>query len=140
MLLALAGFMLLSPAYRVLGGRSPYLRDWMLYRDVGVGLVEARFFRRAADGSEQPLDRFAALGVRRGSAPRALTHITGEAGLHGVCARLCAALGPGADVRVYARIATTSGWAQLDRGEHDRCQPAPPRPVRTDVSPRRLHD
>jgi hypothetical protein len=46
-LLVLGGFMLVSPVYRVLGGRSPYLRDWMLYRDVGVGLVEARFVRRA---------------------------------------------------------------------------------------------
>ena len=132
--------MLASPAHRVLGGRSRYLRAWMLYRDVGVGLVEARFVRRAADGSEQPVDRFVALGVRRGSAPRALTHIEGEAGLHRVCTQLCAALGPGADLRVYARIATTSGWAEVERGEHDRCQPVPPRPVRPDVRPRSLHD
>lgn len=141
LLLALGAFILVSPAYRVLGGRSPYLRDWMLYRDVGIGLVEARFTRRDADGRERPVDRFAALGLRRGaSAPRTLTHITGEAGLHRVCTQLCAALGPGADLRVYARIATTAGWAELDHGERDRCRPGPPTPVRPDARPRRLHD
>jgi hypothetical protein len=82
-LVVVAGFMLASPAHRVFGGRSPYLRDWMLYRDVGVGLIEARFVRRDAQG-EHAVDRFAALGVQRASAPRSLTHLQGEAGLHRV--------------------------------------------------------
>jgi len=113
----------------------------MLYRDVGVGLVHARFTTRDADGREQPLDRFSALAVRRGpSAPRWLTHISGEAGLHRVSRQLCAALGPGAELRTYARIATIHGWAELDRGEHDRCLPQPPHPLRTDTTPRSLHD
>lgn len=140
LLLGLAAFILLSPAHRVLGGRSPYLRDWMLYRDVGVGLVQARFAVRDADGSERPIDRFAVLKLRPGPGARKLTHITGEAGLHVVCHQLCAALGPGTDLRVHARIATITGWADLDRGEHDRCRPQPPRPIIPGTSPRRLHD
>ena len=59
---------------------------------------------------------------------------------HRVCAQLCAALGPGADLRVHARIATITGWAELERGEHDRCGPMPPRPVRLDAHPRGLHE
>lgn len=141
LLLGLAGFMLLSPAHRVLGGRSPYLRDWILYRDVGVGLVKARFTTRSADGHERPVDRFAALKLRPGpSAPRTITHISGEAGLHAVARQLCAALGPGTDLRAHARIATTTGWADLDHGDHNRCLPQSPHPLRPEATPRRLHD
>lgn len=139
MLVGVAAFMLVSPLHRVLGGRSPYLRDWVLYRDVGVGLVEAQFSRRVGE-EEEEVDRYTALGVRRGTAPRSLTHIDGEAGLYAVCRQLCAALGAGTDLRVRARIATTGGWATIDEGTLDRCGPQPPRPVRRDVRPRRLHD
>lgn len=141
LLLGLGGFVLASPAHRALGGRSPYLRDWMLYRDVGVGLVQARFLRHTADGHTTPIDRFQTLKLPAGAgAPRWLTHISGETGLHRVCSQLCAALGPGADLRVHARIATTTGWAELDHGDHDRCQPQPPHPIRPEATPRRLHD
>lgn len=140
LLLGLGGFILASPAHRALGGRSPYLRDWMLYRDVGVGLVEARFYTRDRDGHTTAIDRFAALKLPRSVAPRWLTHIAGETGLYRVCSQLCAALGPTADLRVDARIATTTGWTDLERGEHDRCRPQPPHPLRPDATPRRLHD
>lgn len=142
--LALAAFILLSPAHRVFGGRSPWLPDWVLYRDLGVGLVHARFTTLDTTldpAREQPLDRFTALGFRRGpTAPRWLTHIAGEPGLHKVARQLCATLPPGHELRVHARIATTSGWAELEHGDRDRCLPQPPHPLRTDTTPRSLHD
>jgi len=137
--IGIAAFMLISPLHRALGGRSPWLRDWLLYRDIGVGLVEAQFAVVDVHG-ERAVDRFVVLGVPRGRSAADLTHIRGEAGLHRVCRRLCAALGPGSELRVRARIATTSGWAQIDDGQTDRCGPTGPRPIRRDAVPRELHD
>src|SRR5688572_10962580 len=130
--------MLVSPLHRVLGGRSPWLRDWLLYRDVGVGLVTARF-HVVSDGGEVTVDRFEVLKERRGVVSP-ISHMRGEEGLERVCRRLCAALGPGTDLRVRARIATRTGWADIDDGSHDRCAPQGPRRIRVDATPRRLHD
>lgn len=139
---ALAAWILLAPALpHVLGRHRPYARDWMLYHAIGVGVIEARFFVRGPDGDERPLDRFAALGVpdpRR--APQHLRRIDGEAGLHRVAQQLCAALGPGAQLRAHARIATETGWLEIHAGERDLCGPQPPHPVRPGAAPRGLHD
>mgnify|MGYP000443908980 CR=1 FL=1 len=135
-LVGAAVFMLVSPLHRVLGGKSPYLRDWLLYRDVGVGLVTAEFFVREGT-EERAIDRFMVLGETRG--PTTM-QIRGEAGLHGLCRRLCAALGPGTDLRVRARVATIDGWAEIDDRTIDRCGPVPPHPIRAGTMPRRLHD
>lgn len=135
LLIVIGGFMLVSPLHRALGGRSPWLRDWVLYRDVGVGLVAAEFSKRDGDG-EVGIDRFAVLKERSSR----LTHIRGESGLYGVCRRLCAALGPGTDLRVRARIATIDGWAEIDDGSANRCGPGEPRPIRAGTTPRELHD
>ena len=137
--IGIAAFMLVSPLHRALGGRSPWLRDWLLYRDIGVGLVEAQFAVVDVHG-ERAVDRFVVLGVPRGRSAADLTHIRGEAGLHRVCRRLCAALGPGTDLRVRARIATIDGWAEIEDGAANRCGPGEPRPIRAGTTPRELHD
>lgn len=106
-----------------LGGtasRAP-LRGWAMYRDLGVGLVDARWVR-VAGGGEAPLEPAAVLpGGREGAAGRRLV---GRGPFLGLGRQLCRALGPGAEVRAYARIATPEGWETLEAGEHDHCGPA----------------
>ena len=54
---ALAGFILLAPAYRqVFHGKARWLRGWQMYRQVGHGLCDASFALRERDGSVQRLN------------------------------------------------------------------------------------
>ncbi|MDC0715800.1 hypothetical protein [Nannocystis bainbridge] len=137
---AVAAGLLLIPAYRQLfGGRSRFVRDWELFNEVGVGLVVAEFSVRDGQGREAPIDRYAALGRERATAPRWLRTMTGEAGLMRVAGELCARLGS-VDLRARARIATMRGWVLLHAGEHDLCRPLPPRPQIPGTRPRGHED
>ncbi|MCY1007812.1 hypothetical protein OV079_20095 [Nannocystis pusilla] len=137
---AVAAGLVLMPAYRqVFGGRSRFVRDWELFNEVGVGLVVAAFSVRDADGRETPIDRYAALGRERPTAPRWLRTMTGEAGLLRVAGELCGKLGA-VDLRARASIATMRGWVPLHAGEHDLCRPLPPRPQIPGTRPRGHED
>lgn len=104
---------------RWLGGA---LDGWSMYHDLGVGMIDARFVRRTAGGEEVDLDPRVVLR----SEPRPVSRrLRGRAELAAQGRRLCAALGPGADVRVYARQATLAGWTVMASGETDLCGTAP---------------
>ncbi|WP_434416932.1 hypothetical protein [Nannocystis pusilla] len=137
---AVAAGLMLMPAYRqVFGGRSRFVRDWELFNEVGVGLVVAEFSVRDGAGRETPIDRYAALGRERRTAPRWLRTMTGEAGLLRVASELCGKLGA-VDLRARAHIATMQGWVPLHAGEHDLCRPLPPRPQIPGTRPRGHED
>lgn len=107
-----------------LGGtttRSP-LRGWAMYGDLAIGLVDARWVQ-VAGGREAPLEPAAVLaGGAQGAAGRRLV---GRGPFLGLGRQLCRALGPGAEVRAYARIATPRGWEVLEAGERDHCGRGP---------------
>jgi hypothetical protein len=124
----LVGFMAFGPCYRqALGGRSRVFRPWWMFAGMGLGVVEAHFFERRPDGSERPIDRFALLGHGDAQhAPRELRRLVGREATLALARRLCDAVGPGADVRARARIATRAGWRALESGEQNLCLAAPP--------------
>jgi hypothetical protein len=110
--LAVAGFMVAGPIYKqVLGGREPVFRQWTMFSRIGLGLADVRFSQRLPDGTRLPVNHYELLGYPdwRG-APLALRQVMGLQGVRGIAGRLCAALGPGADVRARVRIATRAGW------------------------------
>jgi hypothetical protein len=115
---AILAFEVLGPFYRhVLHGKNQVFRNWVMYRGVGLGLVDVRFVRHLPGGDEAPVDRFAALGYASPKeAPTEVWRIVGRDGLAQVTERLCREA-PG-DLRAHARLATNRGWeVLLDGGE-----------------------
>lgn len=122
--------MVAGPCYRqVLGGSHPLFRPWMMFSGGGKDLAVVRFEERLRDGSVRPIDRFVELGYDdRRRAPRWLQRIQGEEGVQEVARRLCVVLGPQADLRAQARIATEGGWSVASAGEQNLCALAPTKP------------
>ncbi len=102
---------------------TPYIREWIMFSGRGIGFVEVRYFQKMPDGSEQDLDRFELLGFPDPrQAPDWLWRIPHMVRARNIAVQLCAKLGPGADVRLVARHATTRGWVtQLD-GSREWCR------------------
>ena len=100
-----------------------YVREWSMFSGRGIGFVEARFFQKMPDGSEQDLDRFKLLGFpepRR--APPWLWRIPHSGRARSIAVQLCAKLEPGADVRLVVRRATTRGWVAQFDGSNNWCR------------------
>lgn len=114
----IAAFMVGGPVAEQIGGvRSPYIRSWIMFSAPGIGLVDAAFTIRQADGSFARLDRFEMLGEPRNGKMKRI----GREELTEITSRLCAAAGQGADIRVVARLAVRKGWRTLDTGEENAC-------------------
>jgi hypothetical protein len=115
---AIAAFMVGGPVAEQIGGlKSSYIRSWIMFSGPGIGLVDASFTIRQADGTFAKLDRFEMLGEPRNGKMRRI----GREELTEITARLCAAAGPGADIRVVARLAVRRGWRTLDTGAQNAC-------------------
>lgn len=114
----IAAFMVGGPIAEQIGGlRSPYIRSWIMFSAPGIGLVDASFTLRQEDGTFARLDRFDALGEPRDGKLRRINHDE----LTEIITRLCAAEGPGADIRVVARLAVRKGWRTLETGDQNVC-------------------
>jgi hypothetical protein len=113
--LAAAAWMLLSPGYvQVLGGDGSKVRSWQMFHRRGVGICAARFDERG-----RRVDRYALLGFDRDRAPAEVRRIRDERAARALARRMCAALGPGADLRVQLRCGERDGLrAVLDREEN----------------------
>jgi len=115
--LAAAAWMLLSPAYvQVLGGRAAAVRTWQMFHRRGIGICSARYYDRG-----QLVDRYAVLGVTRSAAPPDLRRIRDEKRARRVARRLCAALGPGADLRLELRCGERDGLRTVLDREANLC-------------------
>jgi hypothetical protein len=120
---AILAFELGEPAYRqVFGGTNRFVRKWIMFEGIGLGVVDARFSEALPDGRSVAVDRFATLGLNRTSSPRDVRRIVHESNLRAVGQRLCAASAPGTDLRVVARIAERSGWRLIENGERNLCR------------------
>jgi hypothetical protein len=112
---------IIGPAHlRWLGGARPSLDSWSMYHDLGVGMVDARFVRRDRPGSGAELELDPRVVLRSELRPVS-RKLRGLAEVEGLGRRLCAALGPDADVRAYARVATQAGWQVVMRGDRPLC-------------------
>lgn len=109
-------FILLAPMFpHLFDLRSPFLRPWMMYSDVGVGILKGGF--RVDDGvSRRDLSPLQVMGLER--YPR-LRHFLFEHRVHDSAdvARLaepfCATLGPGARLSFEGAVGTRQGWRPL---------------------------
>ncbi len=99
-----------------------YLRVWSMFSARGIGFVEARFFQLMPDGTRRDLDRFELLGYHRPrKAPGWLWRLADRGKVRNTVTLLCVKLGPGADVRVISRRATTRGWRPELNGSEEWC-------------------
>ena len=112
--------------YQVLGRRggiAHYVRPWVMFSLRGIKFVEARFLQKMPDGTLKELNRFALLGYPdRAKAPLGLRRIPNQDRTLHIAKKLCASLGPGADVRIVSRFATTRGWRRQYRGTERICR------------------
>ncbi len=90
-----------------------------MFSAIGLGVIDARFELRQADGALAPLDRFELL---KASHNGKLKRIETRDELAAIVERLCEAAGQGADIRVHARQATREGWRPLHAGETNACR------------------
>ena len=98
------------------------LDGWSMYHDLGVGLVDARFVQVTASGARLDLDFLMLLR----SEPRPISRRLRSLGeFEALGLKLCAALGPGADVRAHARVATLEGWTVAATGDANVCAARP---------------
>ncbi len=120
-------WMAVGPFYRqvleVHNDLTHYVREWSMFSARGIGFEETRYFQIMPDGSEQELDRFELLGFPDPrKAPDWLWRIPHIGWARTIAVQLCAKLGPGADVRLVARRATTRGWKTQFDGSHEWCR------------------
>lgn len=117
--LAITAFMIGGPvAEQVFGLRSVVLRSWTMFSAIGLGVIDASFAIRQADGTLVPLDRFAMLEASQGGK---LRRIESRDELASIIKRLCSAVGQGADIRVRARQATRDGWSMVWTDGENAC-------------------
>lgn len=119
----LLAFMIFGPSYRqIVGSKNRIFRNWVMFKGIGVGMIDPDYFVLEPDGKRKPIDRFAVLGFSsRWEAPKLLRRIRGRYNLDQVNRQLCAKLGPGVDLRAITRRSTRLGWQVLEQGERNLC-------------------
>ena len=123
--LLILAFLALGPFYRqVLHGTNPVFRNWVMFRGVGYGLVDARFARRLPDGRTLPVDLTVLAPAGSGDTAQGVWRIDGRAAFETLTHRLCEHFGPDVDLRGTAREATGDGWVPLTSGERNLCRAA----------------
>lgn len=124
----LAAFILLSPAPgQLFGAHSPFLREWVMFSGVGVGIPRGDFIV-ARDGREvarrTPLE---ALGL---AAYPQIRHyafeerVVEDADLARFARALCEEAGEGGRVGFVGSVGTRQGWRPIE--VEDVCRAAPP--------------
>jgi len=107
----LSAFILLLPAYRhCFGGRSPWVRPWMMYRDAARGLCALELTVDCPGTPPARLrvaDAYALLGEHP-RPPRVM-----ESNARRFAERVAGRLAPGCQLRVTARAARPDGWELL---------------------------
>jgi|GEM_PF-1212040 len=137
----LVGFALLSawivggPLYKqVLGGKTRWVRTWVMFGNTGKGAVAARFETVDEAGERSALDHFELLEQPRPYSFDERPHksawmIHSKGQFDKLVKRICRKLGRGADLRAEARIARGRGWKRLENGDRNMCAPKPkPKP------------
>jgi hypothetical protein len=125
--IAAAAFIIGGPlARQVLGVKSAIARPWGMYGGFARDICAVELRERRPDGSERRLDRLSLLGYARPrDAPATVRRVTSAETARQQASTVCAALGPGRDVRLHLRCAERrgSGWSGIEAGEANRCVP-----------------
>jgi len=122
-LVVIGGWIVLSPAYRqVFGGKSTWFPRWVMFHGFGRDVCDVRFFE-SSGGELTPLDRFEVLGRERSwSTNKSLVRMDNSADVDAVARRLCKAMGPEADVRIFARCGSRGKWKVKRRVKENACR------------------
>lgn len=104
-----------------LGINRPWLTAWHMYRTWGTGVLEVRMVQRTPQG-DVPIDRLALLGHDSWVDARADRLVARTDKLDRQIARVCEALGPGADLRVHVREGGMHGWKPTRTGRRNACR------------------
>ncbi len=113
---------------QLLGWTDKHLSRWIMFRGIGLSLVDARFYSRSAQGELTRLDRYELLSRAPGESKRAFRRLRSTKAVERMGRRLCKALGEGADVRIVSRVATRSGWRSQLSGDVNVCEKRRVRP------------
>ena len=107
---------------QVLHSDNFLLREWRMFADVGVGLMDVTFYR-VDDGNLKVLNRFETLGYKnKKDVPEWLWIIDSEEDLELVVDALCEKLGDSTDLRLEGRVGTHDGWQDLDFPDQNLCK------------------
>ncbi|HEU4535278.1 MAG TPA: hypothetical protein VFS00_14215 [Polyangiaceae bacterium] len=120
---AAASWMVLAPCRKQLFGlkNNVLTLDWAMFRNVGQNACLVHYVRREG-GAERTLDRFALLGHEApAEAPAELRVPESAEEARAIGASLCEALGPKADVRLYARCPVEGSFVVASAGEANLC-------------------
>lgn len=101
---------------------EPILHRWVMFTGYGLDICEVRYTTIDADGNVAPIDRFALMEqMNPGISTKGLHFIRTGKQARTLGKRLCAALGPAPDVRLFARCATHKGWRVAAKGNQNLC-------------------
>lgn len=119
---ALALFIIGGPSYRqVFGGENVLFRDWVMFRGVGLGVIELRF-EHLRDGRWEPFEYVDELKRRFGVPEHRALRLQGLGDLLRAEREMCR-IYPEETLRDFARIGTQSdGWVELRYLDELRCQ------------------
>jgi hypothetical protein len=114
---AVLAWMMLNPLVRQgLGVRTVWLRDWGMMANMGLPMYDVRYYDARSKWQALPYQSLLAPAGR----PYA-SALRSDAEVVRLGERLCAQLGPGADVRVVTRRGTRRGWVSERHGERNLC-------------------
>jgi hypothetical protein len=116
----LAAWILFSPALaQLFDVKAPIIRPWIMFKDVGVGVLKGRFILQNADGSEAVLTPLQVLGRDRYPVERQPyrfdRRVLRDADLSAFAAEFCAAR-EGADLRFEGKVGAGASWRPLAAG------------------------
>lgn len=124
---AILTWMVSAPFGRqIIGARGIFgTIDWAMFGKTGNDICLVRYAQRGGEG-ERPLDRFALLGhADPAAAPDSLRVLKSADEARALGATLCSKLNEAANVRLYARCPSPSGWVDAASGEANLCAPPP---------------
>jgi len=106
-------FIVAGPIYRQgFGGQSNLFRDWIMFRGIGLGVIDVRFERRR-NGQWEQFEFVDALKRRFEVPPHRALRLQGTDDLIRVEREMCR-MYPNETLRDFARIGTqTDGWVEL---------------------------
>jgi hypothetical protein len=101
------------------GVKNKWLNAWYMYKGQGKDICWVQW----STGDGEPVDRLATLGHPPWNrAPKHVRNLKNRAEVYAEARRLCAALGPAADLRAQAKCGSYAGWVPVEDGSRDLCQ------------------
>lgn len=117
----LAAFILLSPAAKqVLGYEAPWVRSWVMFSGVGVGILKGSFTTRTQDGAARELTPLEVLDLPRYPMMRSYLFpqmVMDEDGLRAFAAPYCERVGAHEHLSYRGLVGTRNGWKPLEASD-----------------------